>query len=31
LTVFKHQGYFQPVDTIREKELVEEKLRSYDR
>ena len=31
LTVFKHYGYFQPVDTIREKELVEEKLRLNDR
>lgn len=31
LSVYKHFGYFQPVDTIREKELVEERLKSYDR
>ncbi len=31
LSVYKHNGYFQPVDTIREKELVEERLKSYDR
>lgn len=30
LTVFKHHGYFQPVDTIREKELVEERLSLND-
>lgn len=30
LTVFKHYGYFQPVDTIREKELVEERLSLND-
>tara|TARA_B100001057_G_scaffold112667_1_gene110816 strand:- start:457 stop:1074 length:618 start_codon:yes stop_codon:yes gene_type:complete len=26
LSVYKHNGYFQPIDTIREKEIVEEYL-----
>ena len=26
LTIFRHNGYFQPVDTIREKEVLEKYL-----
>ena len=28
LSVYKHNGYFQPVDTIREKEIVEKYLKN---
>ena len=28
LSVYKHSGYFQPVDTIREKEIVEKYLKN---
>jgi len=27
LSVFKHSGFFQPVDTLREKELLEKYLK----
>jgi glucose-1-phosphate cytidylyltransferase len=30
LSVYKHKGYFQPVDTIREKEILESKLKEQN-